>query len=334
MTKEMKPNDEVPLERQLRMAVDDFRAWVATHDSPPDATPRVRLMEVVSMARATFYGICDSGQVWTAGRRSPYWAWQQRRRVLWSMDGAAIVRLSNEFRAVSAALKQPLSSVSQSWWDNGDYSGLGLEVRGSGAVVEIFRLGPDGELDTWDPRPVDGLVDSGEPDEEPSELGSDEPEDAAPAESDDLDVNLVEDDEELETADANAVAGADAVSDVDAAADAATASGVVEAADVSEEDPIVDDEEFLPVGESAGDALRRMSDEARDAIPSSIEEASSVKQIAWICGAPVLALVPGLSLEAARKAALLRVSNWHHANPRKDGEGRIEEYRVRSVEGL
>ena len=104
MTTELRPNDEVPSERQLRMALDDFRVWVAKHESPPDAAPRVRLIEVVSMARATFYGICDSGQMWTAGMRSPYWAWQQRRRVLWAMDGAAIVRLSDEFRAVSKAL--------------------------------------------------------------------------------------------------------------------------------------------------------------------------------------------------------------------------------------
>ena len=88
------------------------------------------------------------------------------------MDGAAIVRLSNEFRAVSVALKQPLSAVSQSWWDNGDYSGLGLEVRGSGAKVDLFRLGPDGEIDTWDPRPVESLADSSQSEDEPSESGS------------------------------------------------------------------------------------------------------------------------------------------------------------------
>ena len=133
VTTEMKPNDEVPSERQLRMALDDFRAWVDKHERPPDAAPRVRLMEVVGMARATFYGICDSGQMWTARRRfallgvaeaasCPLGPWMAR----------AIVRLSNEFRAVSVALEQPLSAVSQSWWDNGDYSDFGLVVRGSG----------------------------------------------------------------------------------------------------------------------------------------------------------------------------------------------------------
>ncbi len=355
VTTEMKPNDEVPSERQLRMALDDFRAWVDKHKRPPDAAPRVRLMEVVGMARATFYGICDSGQMWTARRRSPYWAWQKRRRALWAMDGAAIVRLSDEFRAVSVALKQPLSAVGQSWWDNGDYSGLGLEVRGSGAVVEIFRLGPDGELDTWDPRPVVSLADSSESEDGSSESGLVEADDAAPvgrgdevsgavagAVADEIDDDVVEDRDPEDVAeergpdDAEVAADAD-VDDVDDD-DAAAASGVAEAADDLDEDGIVDDgyaaDKFLPVGEPAGDALRRMSAVARDAISSSLEEASSVEQIARICGAPVLALVPGLSLEVARKAALLRVSKWHPAHPRKDAEGNIEEYRVRSVEGL
>ena len=368
MTIEPRPNDDVPSERQLRMALDDFRAWVAKRESPPDDTPRVRLVEVVGMARVTFYSLCDSDHVWNGWARSPYWTWQSRRRVLWGMDGAAIVRLSNEFRAVSVALKQPLPSVSQSWWDNGDYSGLGLEVRGSGAKVELFRLGPDGEIDTWDPRPVDSLADSSQSEDEPSESESDasddadapvsdEPDDAAASEredeisgavaddtADDTVDEVVEDwvlDEVVEERGSDAVADdagdADDADDADASAsdepDGAAASGVVEAADDPEEDGIVD-EESLPIGESAGDALSRLSDEARDAISSSLEEASSVEQIARICGAPVLALVPGLSLEVARKAALLRVSRWHPAYPRKDAEGNIEEYRVRSVENL
>ena len=358
MTTEMKPNNEVPSERQLSMALDDFRVWVSKRESPPDDTPRVRLAEVVGMARSTLYGLCDSGQMWNAATRSPYWAWHQRRRALWAMDGAAIVRLSDEFRAVSVALGQPLSAVSQSWWDNGGYSGLGLEVRGSGAKVDLFRLGSDGEIDTWDPRPVESLADSSQSEDEPSGSGSDasddadasvsdEPDDAAASEredevsgavADDTVDEVVEDrvpDEVVEERGSDAVA--DDADDADAPAsdepDGAAASGVVEAADDPEEDGIVD-EESLPIGESAGDALSRMSDEARDAISSSIEEASSVEQIARICGAPVLALVPGLSLEVARKAALLRVSRWHPAHPRKDAEGNIEEYRVRSVENL
>ena len=368
MTIEPRPNDDVPSERQLRMALDDFRAWVAKRESPPDDTPRVRLAEVVGMARVTFYSLCDSDHVWNGWARSPYWAWRQRRRALWAMDGAAIVRLSDEFRAVSVALKQRLSAVSQSWWDNGDYSGLGLEVRGSGAKVELFRLGPDGEIDTWDPRPVESLADSSQTEDEPSESesdasgdadapASDEPDDAVASEredevsgavadetADDTVDEVVEDwvlDEVVEERGSDAVADdagdAGDADDADAPAsdepDGAAASGVVEAADDPEEDGIVD-EESLPIGESAGDALSRMSAEARDAISSSLEEASLVEQIARICGAPVIAMVPGLSLEVARKAALLRVSRWHPAYPRKDAEGNIEEYRVRSVEGL
>ena len=350
MTIEPRPNDDVPSERQLRMALDDFRAWVAKRESPPDDTPRVRLAEVVGMARVTFYSLCDSDHVWNGWARSPYWAWRQRRRALWAMDGAAIVRLSDEFRAVSVALKQRLSAVSQSWWDNGDYSGLGLEVRGSGAKVELFRLGPDGEIDTWDPRPVESLADSRQTEDEPSESGSDEPDDAlvergdevsgavADDTADDTVDEVVEDwvpDEVVEERGSDAVV--DDAGDADAPAsdepDGAAASGVVEAADAPEEDGIVD-EESLPIGEPAGDALGRMSDVARDAISSSLEEASSVEQVALICGAPVIALVPGLSLEVARKAAFLRISGWHPAYPRKDAEGNIEEYRVRSVEGL
>ena len=343
MTIEPRPNDDVPSERQLRMALDDFRAWVAKRESPPDDTPRVRLAEVVGMARVTFYSLCDSDHVWNGWARSPYWAWRQRRRALWAMDGAAIVRLSDEFRAVSVALKQRLSAVSQSWWDNGDYSGLGLEVRGSGAKVELFRLGPDGEIDTWDPRPVESLADSSQTEDEPDDAVASEREDevsgaVADDTADDTVDEVVEDwvpDEVVEERGSDAVV--DDAGDADALAsdepDGAAASGVVEAADDPEEDGIVD-EESLPIGESAGDALSRMSAEARDAISSSLEEASLVEQIARICGAPVIAMVPGLSLEVARKAALLRVSRWHPAYPRKDAEGNIEEYRVRSVEGL
>ena len=91
---------------------------------------------------------------------------------------------------------------------------------------------------------------------------------------------------------------------------------------------------FLPVGEPVDDALRRLSAETRDDIANHLLIALSVEQIARICGAPVIALVPGLSLEVARKAALLRINGWHPAYPRKDAEGNIEEYRVRWVEGL
>ena len=350
MTIEPRPNDDVPSERQLGMALDDFRAWVKRCERPPDAVFRVRLVEVVGIARVTFYRLCDSDHVWNAWARSPYWVWHKRRRALWDMDGAAIVRLSNEFRAVSVALKQPLSAVSQSWWDNdGGYSGLGLEVRGSGAKVELFRLGPGGEIDTWDPRPVE----SSDASDDADVPASDEPDDAVVSEredevsgavSDDTVDEVVEDwvpDEVVgergsdavvdDAGDAGDAGDADAL--VSEEPDGAAASGVVEAADDPEEDGIVD-EGFLPIGESAGDALSRMSDEARDAISSSLEEASLVEQIALICGAPVIAMVPGLSLEVARKAALLRVSRWHPAYPRKDAEGNIEEYRVRSVEGL
>ena len=358
MTIEPRPNDDVPSERQLCIALEDFRAWVKRCERPPDAVFRVRLVEVVGIARVTFYRLCDSDHVWNAWARSPYWVWHKRRRALWDMDGAAIVRLSNEFRAVSKALGRPLSAVSQSWWDNGGYSDLGLEVRGSGAKVELFRLGPDGEIDTWDPRPVDSLADGSQTEDEPSESGSDasddadvpasdEPDDAVVSEREDEVSGAVSDDtvdevvEDWVPDEVVGERGSDAVVDDAGDADAlvseepdgAAASGVVEAADDPEEDGIVD-EGFLPIGESAGDALSRMSDEARDAISSSLEEASLVEQIALICGAPVLAMVPGLSLEVARKAALLRVSRWHPAYPRKDAEGNIEEYRVRSVEGL
>ena len=65
---------------------------------------------------------------------------------------------------------------------------------------------------------------------------------------------------------------------------------------------------FLPVGEPVDDALGRLSAETRDDISNHLRMASSVEQVARICGAPVIALVPGLSLEVARKAALLRIN--------------------------
>ena len=362
MTTELRPNDDMPSERQLSMALEDFRAWVKRCERPPDAIPRVRLIEVVGMSRQSFYGICDSGQVWTARRRSPYWAWQKRRRALWAMDGAAIVRLSNEFRAVSVALKQPLSAVSQSWWDNnGGYGGLGLEVRGSGAKVELFRLGPDGERDTWLPQLDGDQPDDGQPESERSESGSDEPDDAAPAERCDEVSGAVADDtaeeivdevvEERGSGDVAVAAGADDAAADDAAADDvavddATADEVDEddAASEAEADAggVGDDDtvyglatdSFLPVGEPVDDALGRLSAETRDEIANHLVIALSVEQVARICGAPVIALVPGLSLDAARKAALLRINGWHPAYPRKDAEGKIEEYTVRWVEGL
>ena len=355
VTTEMKPNDDMPSERQLSMALEDFRVWVKRCERPPDDTPRVRLAEVVGMSRQSFYGICDSGQVWNAGTRSPYWAWHQRRRALWAMDGAAIVRLSNEFRAVSVALKQPLSAVGQSWWDNGGYSGLGLAVRGSGSDVQIFRLGPDGEIDTWDPRPVESLADGSQTEDEQSESGSDEPDDAlvdrgdevSGAVSDDTAEEIVEEVvEERGSGDVAVAAGADDAEADDVAVDDATADEADEddAASEAEADAggVGDDDtvyglatdSFLPVGEPVDDALGRLSAETRDDIANHLLIALSVEQVARICGAPVIALVPGLSLEVARKAALLRINGWHPAYPRKDAEGKIEEYRVRWVEGL
>ena len=361
MTTELRPNDDMPSERQLSMALEDFRAWVKRCERPPDAIPRVRLIEVVGMSRQSFYGICDSGQVWTARRRSPYWAWQKRRRALWAMDGAAIVRLSNEFRAVSVALKQPLSAVSQSWWDNnGGYGGLGLEVRGSGAKVELFRLGPDGERDTWLPQLDGDQPDDGQPESERSESGSDEPDDAAPAERCDEVSGAVADDtaeeivdevveevvEERGSGDVAVAAGADDAAADDVAVDDATADEVDEddaaaeaetdAGGVGDDDTVygLATDSFLPVGEPVDDALGRLSAETRDDISNHLLIALSVEQVARICGAPVIALVPGLSLEVARKAALLRINGWHPAYPRKDAEGKIEEYTVRWVEGL
>ena len=363
MTTELRPNDDMPSERQLGMALGDFRVWVAKREGPPDGAPRIRLAEVVGMSRQSFYGICDSGQMWNAGPRSPYWAWRQRRSALWAMDGAAIVRLSNEFRAVSVALKQPLSAVGQSWWDNGDYSGLGLAVRGSGSDVQIFRLGPDGEIDTWDPRPVDGLADGSQTEDEQSESGSDEPDDALVERGDEVSGAVADDTaeeivdevveevvEERGSGDVAVAAGADDAGADDVAVDDATAD---EAADEVDEDDAVAEAEtdeggvgdddtvyglatdsFLPVGEPVDDALGRLSAEIRDDISNHLLLVSSVEQVARICGAPVIALVPGLSLEVARKAALLRINGWHPAYPRKDAEGKIEEYRVRWVEGL
>ena len=360
MTKEPRPNDDVPSERQLSIALDDFRVWVAKREGPPDAAPRVRLAEVVGMSRVTFYKLCDSDHVWNAWARSPYWVWHKRRRALWDMDGAAIVRLSNEFRAVSVALKQRLPSVCQSWWDNnGGYGGLGLEVRGSGSDVQIFRLGPDGEIDTWDPRPVESLADGIQTEDEQSESGSDEPDDALVERGDEVSGAVADDTaeeivdevveevvEERGSGDVAVVAGADDAEADDAAADDATADEVDEddaaaeaetdAGGVGDDDTVygLATDSFLPVGEPVDDALGRLSAETRDEIANHLLIALSVEQVARICGAPVIALVPGLSLEVARKAALLRINGWHPAYPRKDAEGKIEEYRVRWVEGL
>ena len=233
-----------------------------------------------------------------------------------------------------------------------------------GAVVEIFRLGPDGEIDTWDPRPVESLADGSQTEDEQSESGSDEPDDAlvergdevSGAVSDDTAEEIVDEVveevvEERGSGDVAVAAGADDAEADDAAADDvavddATADEVDEddvaaeaetdAGGVGDDDTVygLATDSFLPVGEPVDDALGRLSAETRDDIANHLLIALSVEQVARICGAPVIALVPGLSLEVARKAALLRINGWHPAYPRKDAEGKIEEYRVRWVEGL
>ena len=126
-------------------------------------------------------------------------------------------------------------------------------------------------------------------------------------------------------------ATADEVDEDDAASEAEADAG-----GVGDDDTVygLATDSFLPVGEPVDDALGRLSAETRDEIANHLVIALSVEQVARICGAPVIALVPGLSLDAARKAALLRINGWHPAYPRKDAEGKIEEYTVRWVEGL
>ena len=80
--------------------------------------------------------------------------------------------------------------------------------------------------------------------------------------------------------------------------------------------------------------LARMGTGARALVEERIRQASTVEEVALIAGAPVLAKVPGFSLAAAKRAALLRLTRWHPAKIVKEADGSIGEYKVGPTGGL
>ena len=90
----------------------------------------------------------------------------------------------------------------------------------------------------------------------------------------------------------------------------------------------------LPAGEPAAGPLSAMGKRDREKLEEHARQAESVAEVAPVAGAPVLKVVPGLSLAEAKKIDLLRISWWHPAQIAKEPDGTIGEYKVAPVGGL
>lgn len=314
--------DGSPSEEQLRRALNDFQCWVSDRETD---VPRVRLAEVSGISRSALYALCDSGELWTSGKRSLYWTWLERRCALRDMKASDIRRRTLEFRAVSDKLGKTVPFVSRSWWENKGYSGLGVEVRGEGDEVEIVTL-PKGEGEAVD----DAYLDDGGDGEDVLSGGSAEelPDEFYDGDYEDDDV--VGDDDDV-AGDTDNVSGDALASDDDDFGDEDLVGGTLEYELLPADDTLV---ENLPTGQTAERAMRRFTVSQKDFLVSRVNETTTVAEVALIAGTPVLALVPGLTLEAAKEGGLLRVSGWNPGHPARDEDGVIREYRVGPVGGL
>ncbi len=313
--------DHVP-DEELKKYLKDFRTWVADREK---SVPRARLAEVFGMSRSALYALCDSKGSWSSRSGSLFWRWHERRRVLWAMEAPRIRRLNREFRAVGNAVGLPVLQVSEIWWESEGYSGLGVEVGGEGNFVEVVILSQDdGEPGDAGGRDADvHIVEALTADDV---HGIDGDDDEAVGYSDDC--------EEVSGDDIDAVP-VDSESD-EKGDDVASTDGPVDGDIPTDDVPPADAPDFenLPAGMTAEEGLRGFSRAQRQDLVSRISDATTVEEVALLAGAPVLALVPWLSLEEAKEGALLRLDGWNPGHPNKDDDGVVREYRVGPVGGL
>ena len=332
-----------PDQDELLKRLEEFRDWVNDRTTTVSIA---RLMEAAAMSRAAASGYVGArGKTWGADPRSLYWRWLERRDTLMDMDAEGLRRLSDEFRAVKSKLDTSVLAVGQSWWEYGGYCGLGVEVGVVDGKVEVVVLpqaeaeldGSEAELDG--DGGVAGAGAAGDTGAAADDRGTDE---RQPIESVDRD------------AFPDTAAGLD---ETEAGSPNDTEAGALDDAEAQldgEDEPDLDDDagdgdagvgrvngvadmllgDALPAGKPAKAALALMGTGARALVDERIRQASTVEEVALIAGAPVLAKVPGFSLANAKVAALLRTSGWHPADPVKDKDGRIPEYRPRSTAGL
>ena len=126
-----------PTDEKLRVAQTEFRRWATALMEGENGLPELRLVEMFGISRNGFRSALDEGRDWIKGQRSPYWPWVERRERLLSMDAAKIIRRTDTFRKVGDKVGLKTLAVSQSWWANEGFDGLGVEVRGDGEVVEV-----------------------------------------------------------------------------------------------------------------------------------------------------------------------------------------------------
>ena len=323
---------EPPDDARLRVVLDDFRAWL--QDRSGTMTLQ-RLADASGISLRQLYRLRDGERMWSAQPRSYYWRWLERRRALRSMDAAALTRLAEEFRIVGKTIGQSVLSVSESWWRNGGYGALGVEVRGEGDELEVEvhdaqgagaadaddesavaadgaganddlgeeYAGADAEAEGWAGTPPRA-------DEAQPAIGDAASDDGAPGDGAPGDEDEVDDDGGLD----------DGSDEGEGLADAGANEPRTRYA--------------LPVDEPASDTLAAMSEGERDRLEERVRQAASVAEVASISGAPVLRVVPGLTLADAKKSALLRLNGWHPAQIARERGKKIEEYEVADVGGL
>ncbi len=297
-----------------KLYLEDFQAWVNDREKDVSITS---LAQVFGISRSALYHWRDSKAVWTSRSSSLFWRWHDCRCALWAMEAPRIKRLSLEFRAVSDELGLTVLVVSQSWWKHQSFGGLGVEVGGGGEVVEIIVLSQDDE-------PPEGDAIDGELADAVDVLIVE----ALAADADEGVGGYSDDYEE--------VSGDEAVSGDDIEAALADDSEAALVDDSDDDFPPAEDtlDRNLPSGQTASLALERFTPLQKERLVDRIKEAPTVEEVALLAGAPVLALVPWLTLEEAKESALLRLDGWNPGHPNKDDDGVVREYRVGPVGGL
>ena len=314
-------------DEELKKYLQDFRLWVADREK---VVPRAMLADAFGIARSTFYNWCDSEGLWTSSAGSIFWRWHDRRGALWAMNDSNTKRLALEFRKVSDTVGMRVLKVSQIWWAHGNYSELGVAVGGEGDQVTVLVLSQDDEPadDDADTDSIsDGEIEADEDVVEeilPILESSGDPEDALLGGDGAMyDDEAAPDDDDVATVDDSEV---ESEGNDDISADG----------NMDEDFPPADAPDFvnLPSEVVASEALERFTPLQKERLVDRIKEAPTVEEVALLAGAPVLALVPWLSLEAAKEGALLRLSGWHPGHPKRDADGVVREYRVGPVGGL
>ena len=131
-----------PTAEKLKTTQKDFRQWADDRSEGDGRVAETRLADAMGVSRNAFRNARKYD--WTGRKGSLYWRWLERGEVLQAMVAAELNRLSDEFRAVRDAVGMSIRAVGDSWWKNGGYGGLGVEVLRDGEAVQV-RVLPQGD---------------------------------------------------------------------------------------------------------------------------------------------------------------------------------------------